>query len=225
MLDTELKIINTALLLSGEKTLSSLTRSPKRGRITDDLYEVSRDEMFDLPDDWNFLTRRKELTEAGDIPDSGYDHQYILPSDYHRLLAMIDEKSDEVEYTYRREFYEDDEETQYEVILTNENECFVKYIAARLPSEWPAWFAKLVYVDLALKIVPPLKGGAARLRTESKLQKMWDKAYKMAKEHNQSVNVDAPTGVNEDLGNNDVIDEATLGTFWPNNRCYYPRDA
>lgn len=223
MLDTELKIINAAFLLSGEKKLAVLDTKTKRGRIADDLFEVSRDEMFDLPDDWNFLTTRAELTEAEDLPQSGYDHQYILPTDYHRLLATINEKSDRIEYTYRKEFYEDDEGEQFEVILTNQNEVFIKYIAARLPSKWPAWFAKLVYVDLALKIVPPLKGGAARLRTESKLQKMWDRAYKMAKEHNQSVGVDAPTGINEDLGNEDVINAPYLGTLYRNN-CCFPRE-
>jgi hypothetical protein len=218
--DTELGVINAALLLAGERTLATLDSSKKSGRTADFLYEISRDECFDLPDNWDFLTTSVELVEADDEPISAWNHQYILPANIHRPINMIDATSLYIEYTHRREFYTDGDDAEHDVILCNETSCFIRYIAARLPANWPAWFTNLVIINLALKLVPPLKGGAARARTSNKLERAWDRALKYARQHNQMQGSNCANGVDEYDGNNDIIDAPNLGFTRNADGCY-----
>lgn len=223
--DTELGVINAALIMAGEKKLATLDTTKKSGRTADFLFEIARDECFDLPDNWDFLTTTTQLIEAADEPITNWDHQYILPTSLHRPISMVDVNNLYVEYTHRREFYTNDAEEEFDVILTNENTCYIKYIAARDPAKWPAWFTSLVIINLAMKLVPPLKGGSARVRTSNKLERAWDRSYKLAKQHNQAIGVNSVNGVDEYDGNFDVVDAPLFGVYRNSQgRCCFPGD-
>jgi hypothetical protein len=219
--ETELGVINAALLLAGEKKLTALDTSKKSGRTADFLFEISRDICFDLPENWDFLTTTIELTEADDEPVSAWNHQYLLPSNIHRPLHMVDSTSLYIEYTHRREFYIDGASAEHDVILSNETTCFIKYIAGRDPQYWPSWFTRLVIIDMALQLVPPLKGGASRSRTSTKLERSWLSAYKLAKQINQAQGVNADDGVDEFDGNNDILDAPNIGFTRSNDGRYF----
>ena len=203
-------IINTALIMVGEKTISSPNDNSKAAKLANQLYELCVEESFDLPDNWKFATSRKELSELATTPAIGtYDHQYILPPEQRRVLALVALTSDDFEFRWRKEFVSISGK-EYDVILTNEVNAYVKYIVLREdPAKWPAWFVKLVYMNMAIKLAQPLSQDKRKVLQFAQL---WEVSYFEAQMSNAKEDVDVDKhGVRVDEGNNDVIDAARNG--------------
>lgn len=151
-------IYNLAITLVGGAKITSLTGNSKEVRLANTLFDFSAHGMFGLPIDWRFATARAELSRLSDDPDSGpYDYQFVLPEKCERVIAVVDEDSDDAQYEYDREVFVSGS-TEYEVVLVNELTCFIKYIRYRVNiGSWPAWFARLVGLDLAILLCEPLK--------------------------------------------------------------------
>ncbi len=159
----EIDIKNLALTLVGAKKLTTASDASKAGRLTSSLFELSRGGMFALPVNWKFATTRAELGATTDPAFGYYDHQFILPADCVRVIAQVDEDSDKIEYEHRREVFIDTSNNKHEVILTNQDDCFIKYICLRVNvGKWPAYFARLVALDLAILLCEPLKQDKAK---------------------------------------------------------------
>ena len=158
---TKISIVNAALVLVGAKKISSLTDNSKSARLASDLYEVNLKNVFGLPHNWKFATTRRTLSEYGTEPISGYDKQYLIPEDSQRIIAMVEEDDDEIQFKWRREFVRDTSVTparEYDVVLTNEETVRIKYVALREdPARYPGWFVKLLYTSLAVMLSQPLK--------------------------------------------------------------------
>ena len=128
---SKITIINTALIMVGEKTISSPTDNSKAAKLANQLYDLCVEESFDLPDNWKFATSRKELSELATTPAIGtFDHQYILPSEQRRVIALVALTSDDFEFRWRKEFVRINND-DFDVILTNEVNAYVKYIVLR----------------------------------------------------------------------------------------------
>lgn len=156
-------IENTALALIGAKTIVADTDATKAARLVKSLWEISYRGMLELPYNWNFATVREDITgNSTTAPTVGhYDYRYKLPVKCLRVIAQIDEDDDATEYEYRIENYVDANENSHPCIVTDENECFIKYIydlgATNEIGRWPAWFARLVALDLAIILCEPMK--------------------------------------------------------------------
>jgi hypothetical protein len=204
-------IVNLALITVGSEKINSLSDATKSARLASTLYEQARNEVFDLPESWKFATSRATLAALSTAPAFGYDYQYILPSACRRVIAFVDADGDEIEYKYRREVadvIEGAAEVEYDVILVNESSCRIKYIRLRIdPAKWPAWFTKLVYLNLAMMLCEPLKGDKSK-KAQIR-QEMWVDAYQSAVTANAMEDVDVNSaGVPTDYGNTDVLDAA-----------------
>lgn len=201
-------IVNAALLLIGAKKIDSISSSgTKSARLANTIYEHCRDIIFSMPINWKFATTRAELSALSDDPAFGsYDHQYALPDDCVRIIAMVDEDGDDKEYVHRKEVYISGSD-QYDVILTNEDDVYVKYIVMRNdPAKYPAWFTQLIVLKLAFFLVEPLKQDD---RLYIKLKDMWTDALNDAKAGNGTEDVDVDDNDTRlDYGNKDVIDAA-----------------
>ena len=213
---SKITIINAAVLLVGAEKLTALTDNRRAARLADSMYELARNEVFDFSIDFKFATARAELSQLSTAPAFGrYDYQYELPSGCRRVIAQIDEGDDGTEYECRRELWVEtsgNKEIEHDVLLTNEDEAFIKYIRIREnEAKWPAWFAKLVILNLALYLCEPLK------QDKQKKNQIWlmlydpeDGAYKKAKEANGKEDVDVSSNnVRLDKGNTDVVDAAS----------------
>lgn len=204
----KIDIINMALLLIGAEKINAITDATKSARLAGSVYNVVVNETFELPIKWKFATTRAELTAYSTDPISGYDHQYELPSGFVRVVALIDEGGDDVEYAWTRELFvaiSGENETEYNMLLTNEDQVFIKYIRMREDvSKWPASFVRLVCIGIAILLSEPLKQKTAQ---KNQLLQMFERAYLTAKVSDgmNDVNVNS-NGVNVENGNNDILD-------------------
>ncbi len=205
---SKIDIINMALLLVGAEKIHAITDATKAARLAGSVYNVSVNEVFEIPIKWKFATARAELSAYSINPISGYAYQYELPSGYVRMVALIDEDGDSVEYAWTRELFVASDgslEDEFDMLLTNETKVFIKYIRTRENvSKWPASFVRLVYLSIAILISEPLKQKSGQVR---QLVKMFEAAYTTAKISNAMDDVDVNSnGVRLDDGNQDVID-------------------
>lgn len=210
---TEIDLINAGLALIGAKKLTSVRDNTKAARLAAAMWEIARNEIFDLPIDWNFATARVELSAFGTDPAfSHYDYQYEIPAACRRILAVVDEDGDEIEYEWRREVHIDtstEPPREYDVFLTDQDEAFIKYIYLRANcAKWPAYFAKLVYINLAMLLCEPLRQDKQK---KNQLLLMYEEAELKAKAANASENVDVDDdNVRRDKGNTQVVDAARV---------------
>lgn len=207
---SKLDNINAALILIGAKTLMSTTTPVKSQRLANQMYDMMVDELLDMQVEWRFATARAELTALATNPAFGYDFQYPLPANSRRILAMVDEGGDVLEFEFKREVFVDADGSQFDVILTNETRVLVKYIVRRTDeSKYPAWFNNAVYVRLARMLFQPIKEDTTLFR---KIQFMWDEVWNDALAGNAAYEVTTDgTGRELDDGNTDVTDAATGG--------------
>jgi len=208
---SKLLIVNLGLAQVGAAKLSSLEDDTKAARLANDIYEFCLLEVADMDIDWKFMTARKKLAALATDPAFGsYDHQYTLPANCRRILNMCDLNGDKVEYPFRREVYVDDSDIQTDVILTSQDDVYVKFIVLRTDeSKYPAWFAKLISDKISMVLAEPMK---QRTEIYNKLRFIWDMDLDAAKAGNGAwggADVDK-SNVNVELGNNDVLN-ASLG--------------
>jgi hypothetical protein len=206
---SKLKIINAGLYMIGVARLASLSSSGKND-VRDkalDAFDLSKDEVFELPIDWNFATSRKELAQRTETPSCGYDYMYNLPPNLKRIQSCVNANGDEVEYEWRREVYISGS-SEFDVMLTDrDSPVYIKYTVERKKEgSWPAYFAKLVSIRIAEMLAEPLK------KSETKAQKM-EKRFEQARIDAESANnmeigkvTDGDAAIHK--GNTDVIDAA-----------------
>lgn len=208
---SKVQVINAALALIGAKKLFATTDEVKSARLASDLYEISQNEIFDMPIDWHFATVRAELSRYGTAPAFGYEYQYLLPSRFRRIVALVDEDGDLTEYEWRRECCVEitgNDEFEHAVMLTNESEVFIKYIRQITNvNMWPAYFTKLVYINLAILLCEPLKQDKQK---KNQILVMFEDARNWAVMSNAMENADvSDDNVNLDKGNQDVINASS----------------
>ena len=207
---SKLDNINAAMMVIGSKTLTSLTTTTKAQRLANKIYDMMREEVLDMQVDWRFCTARAELSELDDNPAFGsYERQFKFPANCRRIIKMVDIGGDELQYDFRREVYVDSAGTQTDVILTNEERVFVKYIVLRTDeSKYPAWFNNVIYMRAARMLFQPVREDTTLFR---KIQFMYDEAWNNALAGNAAEEARTEgTGMELDKGNTDVVNAATL---------------
>jgi hypothetical protein len=206
-MSSPIDISNVALAMVGSLPIVNFTDDSKSARSCKSLYPVCLEETMDLPYDWKFLTTRQQLSQLTDAPAfGGYDYQYSLPDNARRVLAQVNVDSDDIEYRWRREtFFKSGR--HYDVILTNEPTCYIKFIRQVDDSaKYPGWFTKMIYLSMASKLSEPLKQN--RLLALDFVA-MWQLAVDEAKAANGLEDVDVNAeNVNVDDGNTEVINAA-----------------
>ncbi len=210
MANSKISMINAALALNGEKPIISLTDNRKAARIANSIYDTIEDQIFAMNINYKFCKTRAELSQLDTDPIFGeYDHQYALPDNFIRLLATVNEDGDNYEYKWDREVFIEGT-NQTDVILTNEDEVFLKYIVRRTdPAKFPGWFSQLIIVKLAIYLAEPLKQDT---QIQRKLDVMWTDAKDDAEAGNASEDVRVDENhIREELGNDDVKNAAVYG--------------
>jgi len=220
MADANSILASLALAEVGEEPLTSLLDAGKAAQVVNLVLPQARGEIFDLPVSWKFATSRVQLDQLSTAPDFGYLYQYKLPPHCRRIIATVDENGDEIQYKYRREVYISGP-NYTPVLLCNQEECRILFIANIVnPGLWPAWFSKLVVLNMAIMIAKPL---TREVRMKLNLLYAWKDAYNLAKAVNDMEDIDvSDKNRNLDLGNNDVLEAAS--SIDPNrvNELLYP---
>jgi len=204
---TPLSIKNAALIMIGETKLQA-GQGGKVAGLANEMYELAVDEEFEIGIDWKFAKTRAQLNLAEQMPAFGWTYAYEIPAGLgcRRIIAMVDADGDDYEYDWDREIIIVGER-EVDVLVTNEPTCRVRFIRFRpLPAQWPAFFRKCVYINVAAMLVPSVVA-------EDQLYLSIKRVLQQARADAERINTleQARTdgaGKNLDEGNNDVIASA-----------------
>lgn len=105
---------------------------------------------------WRFASGRATLSASPDTPDSEYDYQFILPTDFLAMKSIYEDRhSDENLRSYALED---------KMLLTNEDEMKIKYIKKVTdPTKFSPFFVEVLVLSLAKKMLPALAGQNTKL--------------------------------------------------------------
>lgn len=84
---TDLSICNAALTKLGQEPITALNDNNKRAKLLDANYERIKRKLL-RQHTWNFAKKRVELTAELTTPVFGFSHEFLLPSDWIRLLEI-----------------------------------------------------------------------------------------------------------------------------------------
>ena len=128
---TKLEIINQALILMGESTVSDLTLPV--GEVMERLYDDTRDSLL-TSHRWRFAMKKVALSEASGTPVNEWDKHFTLPTGMLMLVTTYP--------TSTYEIYEDK-------LLTNHSSVSVDYLFNPGEKKFPAYFTKAFSKHLA----------------------------------------------------------------------------
>jgi len=153
---TETKICSKALGRIGALRIDNVESDTSLQAIQCRLhYETTRDALL-RSYWWRFASARAEL-ETTDTPDFEWDYAFDLPDDFLAMKSIYEGRfSDESLRSYALEG---------KLLLTNESTMEIRYIKKVTdPTEFDSLFVELFVLQLALKLVGPLAGGAPKLQ-------------------------------------------------------------
>lgn len=204
------EIVNTAFGLCGIKRTASLASNTSQVRQMNAQFDASSEGMLVLPYNWRFAITTAELSELTSPEIGHYDYRYATPSKCLKVLATVDEDDYEIEYEWERELYVDANETEQDCILSNEDGCFIRYVRNVNLARWPAWFGRLVSLDMAILMVNALTQDKGKIQAnliglmsnpDPKIG--WLARAIVANDEYDRTNAD---NINLELGNRDVLD-------------------
>ena len=141
---SETSIVNMALARLGANRINALTDTSVEAIQANLHYTQTRDALL-RSHTWCFARARAILSVDTTAPAFGYDHQYILPADFLRLVGLYD-----TSYPYAIEG---------DRLLTDDDATDLYYIRKVTdPAEFDPLFAEVLVLQLAVKLVMPLSG-------------------------------------------------------------------
>jgi len=108
-------ICSNALLLLGDKPISSFDENNTRTTLVANLYEQKRDKVL-RAHPWNCAKKRVILSPDTNSPAFGWAYQFLMPADWLRTITVGDEG------------FEDEYVEENGFILMNSNVCQLRYI-------------------------------------------------------------------------------------------------
>jgi len=158
---SETRICNAALSKIGSKRINNYeddTESSPEAIQCRTHYEMTRDSLL-RSHFWRFASARATLSEDTTEPDFEWDNQFILPTDFLRLKAVYDDNNTpnhKILYSFAIEGQR---------LLTDESSCEIRYIKKVTDvTKFDPLFVEVLVLQLALKLVGPLAGGAPKLQ-------------------------------------------------------------
>jgi hypothetical protein len=144
-LTSKVQIVSNALLLLGDRPISSLTEETTGATLGSNLFENTYLSLLQNHR-WGFAKTTALLSRYSSTPMSGYAYAFALPSDF---LYII--KGSDSNYAV----YEDG-------IHANSETFTIDYIKRVDEDKLPAYFAKALEVNLAYQFAVPLTGDIAK---------------------------------------------------------------
>jgi len=139
---SKISICNQALVELGADTISSLNESTTESTLCSVQFDPTRRELLRLHP-WNCALKYTELAlQANKDPNSNYNYQFKLPSDFIRLISVNNDLDYKIIGTN---------------IHTNKNTCFIKYVFDNEDvSTWESYFIAVFVLLLKSKISYPI---------------------------------------------------------------------
>lgn len=159
---TRLNLYNDALLMAGERGLSSLTENGETRRLLDQVWNSNGVDGCLEEGQWEFAMRTVRIDyDPGITPDYGYSRAFDKPTDWILTSAICSDEFFRVPVTR----YVDEAGYWYSDL----DQLYVRYVSndsnygADL-SRWPRSFTEFVAAHFASKIILKVTNNDARLR-------------------------------------------------------------
>ena len=149
MASSKLSLINNALILIGDRPLTSLTDGTRAQIVATNLYDnVVENELSKHR--WGFARKKAEISKDSAAPvGNEWQTTYTLPADMITLIKL------EPNIPYQ--------------ILGNKVYCnysgtlYAEYIYKPSEGDWPSYFCKMVEYALAMDFAPSIRDSAASM--------------------------------------------------------------
>lgn len=185
-MSSKIQIINFALRLIKQSAIVDIADQNERARVANDMYEITRQTIFELCD-WHCLRNRAKLTKDSNAPTYGFKFKYALPPDCIRVIGTQFE-DEGFFYPILQGMFADDlpRELEYTIegdyLYTNSDKVNILYIKDETDtSKYDALLVNTFAYLLALNMANPL---SADLKLTTTLQTMFDYFSKKAKARN-----------------------------------------
>ena len=153
---TKLELISQAMLLLGEQPVSDLSADTRSALVASNLYDLIYYDALSI-DEWNFATRRFELSRLAEAPINEYKYQYQMPTDNVRVITINEGVGS------------NDFEINGDKLYSNDPKIIMEYLY-RVPEVFlPPYFALYVVYSLAKAFAIPVTQQASLLDIYSKL--------------------------------------------------------
>lgn len=173
---TRLSIYNDALLLAGERALTSLTENVESRRLLDQVWNQNGVDHCLEEGQWHFAMRTIQLDYDPSIePDFGYHRAFDKPSDWLLTSGLCSDEFFRVpllRYTDEAGYWYSDLDTIYVRYVSND----ASYGADL--SKWPRSFAEFVSAHFATKIVLKVSNDEQRVAQVMKIRERMKKDAK-----------------------------------------------
>src|SRR3990167_2816279 len=174
---TKLQLMNSALLETGNTTLTDTGEATEAGRVLNEIYTRVVDECLAVGS-WNFAMETiKATADTGVTPNFGFTEVFAKPADWVRTIGI---SSDEY-FSFPLLHYFDDANFW----SADSSPIYVRYVSDDTGlgyelNRWPHGFLRYVQLELAARVCPRLT------ESESKLERIKtdrDMARKRALNH------------------------------------------
>jgi len=161
-MSARLDLYNNALLIAGERPLSSLTEETETRRLLDQVWDTNGVDLCLSEAQWEFAMRTLRIDyDPGLTPDYGYTRVFDKPSDWIITSAVCSDEFFKVpllRYVDENQYWFADIDTIYVRFVSNS----ASYGGDL--STWPALFREFVATHFATKIILKLTNDSGRLQ-------------------------------------------------------------
>ncbi len=149
-LNSEVAIVNSALLKLGQQPITALTDNNVRANTASYLYSDVRDAVM-TSHTWNCCVKRALLAEEVVTEVYGHTHTYQLPADFMRLMRVEDDVEFRIEAGNR--------------IVSDESPLRIMYIARITdPGKMDELMKRAIVFRLAAEMAPRLTGSDTKVQ-------------------------------------------------------------
>jgi hypothetical protein len=175
---TQLKLYNEALLICGERQLSTVSDDVKTRYLLDSLWNNGAVDQCLASGQWRFAIRSQAIDYNSAIdPEFGYAYAFTKPSDWVATAAICSDeyyRSPLLDYVYEAGYWYADVTVLYVRYVSNHASYGTDY------SNWPSLFADYVAHYLAAKLILDLTSDEKK---QSLVFGLREKAMLRAKNH------------------------------------------
>ena len=159
MSNSAVSICSNALLLLGDRPISSFSENNDRTRLVANLYEYKRERVLRLHP-WNCATKREILSPDVESPEFGWAFQFQLPNDWIRTLS-VGEDGNEDEYAI-----------EGRKIMMDSNVCRLRYIFRNeVESTWDALLVEVMTQVMVAALAYPITKSTTKQAAEEEIIK------------------------------------------------------
>jgi hypothetical protein len=157
--NSAVSICSNALLLLGDRPISSFAENNDRTRLVANLYEYKRERVL-RAHPWNCATKRVILSPDTASPEFGWAYQFQLPNDWLRTLSVGENGN------------EDDYAIEGRKILMNSNACLLRYIwRNEVESTWDSLLVEVMTQVMVAALTYPITKSTTKQATEEEIVK------------------------------------------------------